>query len=324
MRLRDQLDETEVLEQEARYWVTRLVSGDATTLDAEALKGWCAQSPAHRAAFIAATRLWKDLGPAGRDLLSQGDLPAWSPPNVTRRMFLGAGGALAATAAGYAIVKPPLDLWPSLNELAADYRTATGEQRHITVAGDVSVRMNTQTSIAVSSPADATDRITLIAGEASFTTAPEMRKPLIVLAGNGRAIARKAQFDVRNVGATVCVTCFDGEVRVEQAGRTVSIGPKQEVRYDADNMGAAVAIDPGETAAWQDGFLVFRFTPLSDAVAEINRYRPGKVVLMNQALGPNLVNGRFRIQKIDDVLVWIERAFGATARSLPGGIVLLS
>lgn len=322
MRFREPIDEIEALEQEAHRWVTKLVSGDATTLDADELKRWCAQSPAHQAAFVAATRLWKDFGPAGRSL-SQDDLPAWSPPNATRRMFLGAAGTLAATVAGYAIVKPPLGLWPSLSEFGADYRTATGEQRHITIAGDVSVRMNTQTSIAVSSPADATDRITLIAGEASFMTSPKMRKPLIVLAGNGRAIASKAQFDVRNIGATVCVTCFDGEVRVEQATRTVSIGPKQEVRYDADNIGTVAQIDPSETA-WQDGFVVFRFTPLSDVITEINRYRPGKVILMNAELGPNPVNGRFRIQRIDDVLVWIERAFGATSRSLPGGIVLLS
>ena len=66
---------------------------------------------------------------------------------MSRRALLAGGGALAASVAAYAVMKPPLDLWPSFDELRADYRTATGEQRRVTVA-DVDVRLNTQTSIA--------------------------------------------------------------------------------------------------------------------------------------------------------------------------------
>jgi transmembrane sensor len=40
-------------------------------------------------------------------------------------------------------------------------------------------------------------------------------------------------------------------------------------------------------------------------------------------LGRELVNGRFRIDHIDEVLNRIEQVFDARMRSLPGGIVLL-
>jgi transmembrane sensor len=323
MTFREQHSAPGALEREAHGWVTRLVSGEATAADARALKAWRSQSLAHDQAFTAAAQRWKNFGAVGRTLLAQGRAPEWSPPQpvLSRRAALGGMGAIAAGAAAYGIVKPPLGLWPSLVELSADYRTATGEQRQVGLSDDVSVRLNTQTSISILSSEAGTDLVKLISGEAAFAaTSP---KPLVVLAGEGRMTAGRARFDVRNVGASVCVTCFDGDVRVEQGSQTAIIGSRQQLRYDLSGLKAAVAIDPAEAAAWQAGMLIFRFTPLSDVIAEINRYRRGKVILTNAALGTNPVNGRFRIQRIDEVLVWIEQAFGATARSLPGGIVLI-
>ncbi|NVO17600.1 MAG: FecR domain-containing protein [Rhodoplanes sp.] len=315
--------ENEHLEREAHWWVTRLVSGEATTDDAMALDEWCARSPDHAAAFAGATRRWKDFGPAGRTLLEEGRIPtlAPSPPTISRRFALGGAGALAASAAAYALVTPPFGLWPSLAEMAADYRTATGEQRHINLAADVSVRLNTQTSIALM-PSPEIDRVRLLSGEAGFST--QASRPLVVLAGGGRSEATRARFQVRAFGDTVTVTCLEGEIRADHGSQSAAIGPQHQLRYGPGGLGPAVGVDPAEVAAWQDGILVFRFTPLEDVIVEINRYRSGRVILVNAALGRNPVNGRFRIQRIDEVLTWIEQAFGATARFLPAGLVLVS
>ena len=43
--------EADALKRDARRWVRQLVSGEATTADAEALKRWRQQSPAHESAF---------------------------------------------------------------------------------------------------------------------------------------------------------------------------------------------------------------------------------------------------------------------------------
>ena len=56
------------LRREAIDWVHRLASGQATSEDAETLKRWRAKSPAHEAAFAAASGIWKDFGPAARNL----------------------------------------------------------------------------------------------------------------------------------------------------------------------------------------------------------------------------------------------------------------
>ncbi|MGL1493920.1 DUF4880 domain-containing protein, partial [Vibrio parahaemolyticus] len=56
------------LKRDAVGWVRHLTSGQATAADAEALRRWCAQSAEHAAAFAAASRLWRDLAPAGRNV----------------------------------------------------------------------------------------------------------------------------------------------------------------------------------------------------------------------------------------------------------------
>jgi len=60
--------EADALKRDARRWVRQLVSGEATTADAEALKRWRQQSPAHESAFTEALRVWRGLGEGGASL----------------------------------------------------------------------------------------------------------------------------------------------------------------------------------------------------------------------------------------------------------------
>jgi transmembrane sensor len=184
--------------------------------------------------------------------------------------------------------------------------------------------MNTQTSLAVPSGSSGTDHVRLIAGEASFTTGSNSARSLTVLAGNGRIVASQARFDVRVIDTVVCVTCLDGAVRIEKGAQAATIDMGRQLSYGGDGLERPVAVDLTEAVSWQDGFLIFRLTPLSAVVAEINRYRPGEVILLDRALGAHPINGRVRIDRIDDALVWIEQAVGATSHRLPGGILLLS
>jgi transmembrane sensor len=324
--------ELTVLDREAHAWVRRLTSGEATAADADEVERWCARSTAHAAAFAEATRLWTAFGPAARRLRELGtpELTGRGPapvPHVRqslvhRRMIL--GGALAASAAAVTVmVRPPLDLWPSLFELMADYRTATGEQRRIAIARGVVIAMNTQTSVAVRAPADGADHVELLAGEAAVTL-DATAAPLVLIAAAARASVSNARFDVRLNGRTGSITCLAGQVRVACGERAVTIAERQRLSYDDRGIGQIVGIDPDLASAWQDGLMIFRDAPLIEVVRELNRYRPGRIVLLNDELGRNPVNGRFRIDRTDDVLAQIRLAFGAKLTTLPGGVVLLS
>jgi transmembrane sensor len=319
------------LEHEAYGWVVRFVSGEAGPGDIEALKAWSAQSPAHAAAFDRASRVWQATGPMARRLSMArsrstasgvgGQAQSAGQARWGRRAFL--GGAAAASAAGVALAlaDPPLELWPSWSELTADYRTRPGEQRQIMLPGDVSVDMNTRTSIALRSTAKG-DRIELVSGEAMIAV-PAVSGALTVLAGNGRVIAKSARVNLRRDEQSIRVTCLAGKVQVECGGATLLLPAGQQVAYSDRGFGRSAAVDPAAVTAWQDGIVVFDATPVSKVIEEVNRYRPGRIILTNAALGRERLSARFRIANIGGIVDQIKQVFGARATLLPGGIVLL-
>jgi transmembrane sensor len=232
------------------------------------------------------------------------------------------GGALAATAV-YAMARPPLGLWPSIEELSADYRTAKGEHRNVAVAPDVAVELNTQTSVALRPAPDQT-RIELISGEALVTARLASSKPLVVLAGNGRMTALQADFNARCIDGLVSVTCLDGAVTVEQDGQAVQLRESEQVNYSRTGIQTSVVVDTAQISSWRLGLLIVRDRPLASVVDEVNRYRAGKIIITNSELGRRLVNGTFQLDKLANFVTQVEQLFGARVTSLPGGVILLS
>jgi transmembrane sensor len=329
---RDQADQPAVgldhVQREAVAWAQRLLSGEATPDDARELRRWRARSPAHAAALARAGRVWGDIGMAGDRLYHRQDVSAFRQAQMRRAIGRRAvlGGAIASAVATYAVIRPPLGMWPSLAELAGDYRTGRGEQRQVTLPHQVSVTLNTQTSIALDAHDTAVDRVELINGEAAFATSPGAGRTLAVLVAGVTATASNARFDVRHLAeaSVVRVTCLDGQVRIERAGEARQLERGEQIRCNRRGFGAVATVDPQVEAAWQRGIVIFQATPLEEVVEEINRYRPGKIVLINQALAQKPVSGRFRIDQLSDILVQLEQAFGARVRFLPGGVALLS
>jgi transmembrane sensor len=312
-------------EDEAFEWLTRLTSGEITTGELQALAHWRALSSLNEAAFVEAAKLWHSVKPAVETVARQDKAVAALSPRTQARLGRRAvlGGALAASAA-YLVVRPPLGLWPSLSELASDYRTATGQQRRVMTEGGATIELNTQTSIDVRVAAGGTERIELIAGEAAIATAAHASRSIVALAGDGRATATDATFNMRRNGSAVCVTCVSGTVVVEQRGRPVTLSQRQQVSYTDDGLGPALEVDPAGVTAWQQGILAFHDEPLGRVVDEINRYWPGRIIVANANLGKRLVTARFKLDHLDDAITQIQLVFHANVTRLPGGVVVLS
>jgi transmembrane sensor len=315
---------------QAMAWVVRLASGTATTEDAEALRRWRGENPLHRQAFAEAKLLWEALGAAAEEvaprLQASGSVvgPAAPARLIGRRALI--GGALAASAAsvGYVGSRPPFRLWPSIGELRADYRTLTGEQRQVVLSNDVSLFLNTQTSIGLGSTSPGAREIELISGETAIFANGASSESFDVVAAGGRATATIARFNMRRDSATVRVTCLDGDVTVERSEKSVTVPPGHQVTYDEKlGLHEVAPIDLAVATAWQKGQLIFRHEPLARVVEEVNRYRPGRIVLINEELGQRDVVATFHLDRIDEVVDHLSRAFGARTRSLPGGVVLL-
>jgi transmembrane sensor len=318
---------------EAQAWLLHLTSGQATPADAEAFRVWLSRSEEHERAFVEARLLWDGLGAAAKSM-RQSEAHgtrrrpirlAHGGPRMNRRAFL--GGLLAASAAAVCFLSldPPGHLWPALGELTADYRTTTGEQREVDVAPGVTVQMNTQTTINMRQTASGHVAMELVSGEAQILTDARLVHPFTVFAGAGSVrVAASSQCNVRCTGPQVQVICLGGETSLECGDEHVALQVAHEVHYDARGVGEAVAVDPQNAVAWRQRVLVFDNQPLAEVVDEINRYRPGKIVLMDKQLAARKVHARFMLNQLTDVAALIHDAYGAHVTSLPGGIVLLS
>ncbi|MEG0243256.1 DUF4880 domain-containing protein [Pseudomonas sp. WS 5412] len=290
------------LHGEARDWLVLLTSGQATVADAKALRQWCAQSPEHAQAFEQAKRLWQQLTPALTE--------AQAPRHFGRRAFL--GGALAASAA---LVMVHISVPGGFAGLGADYHTAVGEQRRVDLREGISLELNTQTRISRREQG-----IELLEGEVEVQVA----QPLTVQAGAGWLSASQARFNVRNTDLSVCVTCIEGWLAVEVQGRSVRLDSGRQLTYDAAGLGPVVTVDTDAVIAWREQVLVFNNATLDTVIDEINRYRPGMLVLLNRELGKRRVQARFSLEQLPGVALLIRDAYGAKCTELPGGVVLLS
>jgi transmembrane sensor len=318
------------LVDEALDWIVRLKTGEPTRAEVDALQHWRDQSPAHEPAFQAAARIWRHMRMAAQELAEEGQTAAARPGGarplrpLSRRAILGGSVAVAA-AAGYAMVVPPFDLWPSLHEWSADYRTAKGERRRVVLASDVWLELNTQTSVALR-PAQNETEVELISGEASVVAKlpSSSSRPFVMLAASGRVTAARADFNARCLGGVVAVACLDGVVDIELAGKSVRLQKAEQVSYSSAGFAESAPVDIAQVAAWQGGLLIFRDRPLGDVVDEVNRYRLGKIIITNEVIKRRIVNGTFQIDKLGNFVPQVQQLFGARVTSLPGGVVLLS
>ncbi len=301
----------------------RLTSGEATTADAENIKHWRAQSPEHEEAFRTAARLWKGLGAAARKSMAESaQAPvAVSRIDIKRRAFV--GGAIAAAAGAYMVVRPPLELWPSYKELMADYRTSKGEHRRVAPSPGISVELGTLTSLAVRSNSETGARMELIEGEAAIKAQRPENAPLVLTAADVQVTASQASFDMRCVGGIVSVTCLDGNVDVVANHQNATLDAGQQVLYTNAGLGTVADADVDKATSWRSGVLTFHDVPLTVVVEEVNRYRPGQIIITNDRLANRVVNATVRSDQLDTYIAQIEQLFGAKATSLTAGVLIL-
>lgn len=313
-------DVNEAVAIEARGWVRLLLSGEATREDAHALTVWRGADPRHEAAFRREGRVFRLARQAAGELRTEAATPVVRVPRaVSRRVLI--GGALAASAAG-AVFIAGRDSLSQIGAPGADFSTGKGETRRVQLADGVSVQMNTLTRIALRP--DAGDAaFQLLNGEAVVDVA-RRAAPVTIVAEGGQTRTLGGRLSFRCLGGEVRVSCLEGVAEVALGGRSVSLPVQHSLVYADGVIRAATAIDPRVEAAWREGLLIFRDRPLGDVVAEINRYRQGRIVIADPRLSARRVNGAFHTARIDQIVDQIRLAYGVRATRLPGDVVLLA
>ena len=314
----------------ATDWAVRLNGGPLSDAERRTLAAWLAASPAHAAAFDEARSAWAKmdaLRQAPGALLADGSgttPSARHPARGSRRRFSWApAGALAA---GLILAVAVGRLWlgdPHVL-LAADHRTAPGERSVVTLSDGSTVELGPASAVDLRF-GDDERRIDLLAGIAYFAPTPTdggEQRPFIVQTANGSARALGTAFMVRRVGKAVEVVVAEHDVAVtlEATARRddgVTLSPGQAVRYDETGLGEVGAVNLDHAMAWRRDRLIVGRVPLSDVVAELNRYRRGRIVIADAALASRRVSGVFDMSRPDAAVAAVVRALDIAAVSLP-------
>ncbi|WGD30703.1 FecR family protein [Ancylobacter sp. WKF20] len=298
------------LSDEAIEWLVRLHSGRATEADRAAFIHWRQRGEAHEMAAREAEAIWHGLGIAGSAVRRRERQAGRT--RVTRRLVI---GGLGLGAAGLALERSGL----IGARLFADHVTGVGERRTLTLADGSTVLMNACTALGVDL-GKSERRLTLLEGQALFTVAPDAARPFIVAAAGGATRAVGTVFDVDLRPDDVVVTVLEGRVSVARdadAQAPTLAGADQQVSYSATRLSPARPVDARMATAWRRGKLIVNQRPLAEVVAEIERYRPGTILIANPALGELEVTGVFDLAGADAILDTIEQTLPVRITRLP-------
>lgn len=320
-------DRASDVDRRAAHWVARLDGRPLDDAERAAFRDWLEADPDHRPAFEEAHSAWRSLDLLRRD---PGPLRALARPGRRKPVSrAGMAGVIMLLALGLLALRYQIgDPWIAL---AADWRTAPGQMRQVTLDDGSLVDLGPDSAIAVNFSAEAR-RVTLLAGDAFFQATPRAgaeRRPFVVEAGQGTTTALGTQFLVEGRADGARVTAVEHRIEIafdtpERGDERVVLSPGTAVEYDLSHgLGPVDAADLDEATAWRKGLLVFDSVPLEDVVRKLNRYRRGRIVIANAQLAQRKVSGVFATGDLDGVIRTITAELGASASSLPPLVTVL-
>jgi transmembrane sensor len=258
---------------------------------------WLAKSPANEIAY------WRIMGAYSRtERLSALQRPSRLPQAPRRSILTFAKHAVAGVAVAAAIGAASWHYFVSPPQQS--FRTPIGGRQILTFADGTTIELNTNTLLRAR--IDSHQRTAeLIHGEAYFKVKHDSRNPFVVTVAGHKVVDLGTEFAIRTDNAKTQVSLFTGRAELEPAegrasGRSTLLTPGDIAIAKANTVSVTrrSVADLSSTSAWRHGLLVFRYTPLRDAIAEINRYNTDKLVIADGTIANKTVYGTVPTQSI--------------------------
>lgn len=308
----------------AQDWFLLISSGSPTDDECQRFKQWLLTDLRHQQAYDELSSLWTDMDALRDDLAAQinidtsaktpsGNISASTSqsPEPTKRPALCIRNAFWASAMAACLAFLVIALPDIQTRLNADFQTAAGEQARVELADGSIAWLNTDTAIDVQFEQDQR-RILLLKGEAQFEVISNPERPFSVLARDGSATALGTVYAVRDEGDAAVVTVSEGKVNVAspipkanetKPGASVIVQRGEQVRYaQGAALGKVTKVSISRELSWRNGFITIHNQSLADALAEIDRYHPGRILLVAETSKLKPITARLSIQSLDNGL----------------------
>jgi transmembrane sensor len=317
------------IEEQAAVWTWRLDAGPLDDADSQSYEAWLRQDPRHRRAMEEFSKVWLALdglaeAKRGEKIATFTQAQRRGPRRTHRRWWFAAAASvlLAITAV----------LWLRQGSEIQTLSTAVGQQRNVTLADGSVVSLNTNT-ILETDLSRHLRQIYLRKGEAHFQVAHDRSRPFLVHAGEAVVRAVGTEFEVRlHNDQHVEVVVNEGRVEVQNtapSGRgvvlpTVRALSAGEALSTASADYAVTPVTPMQLSselAWREGAIVFDGEPLSEAIAEIERYTDARILITDAHTAALPVGGRFRTDDMQGFFDGLQAALPVAIRRTPDGLV---
>ena len=292
------------IDLEAIRWVLLMETGPLSSEEQHRLDAWIAESSRHKGALVRARAASLRLDRLGAFAGGRSVLEAVPSRHTKRRWAKRRWAIVAAAASVLGVVG--LGAWLSREQIQGawgdiEYVSNRGELKEVKLADGSAMTLNTQTEVSVRYT-HASRSIQLIRGEALFTVAHDPKRPFTVRIGEWTATALGTAFAVHlSDAATTNITVTEGVVELRRADAAGSAGLPQLTRDQEAVLHAngtmelhpASDSDIAKRLAWRNHLVVFTGEPLRQALMEMNRYAPRRIVVEDPALAERQIVGVF-------------------------------
>ncbi len=311
--------------EEAINWLLRLRNEPENVSLHAHHDAWLAASEEHRQAWARADKAWRLIGevpPAHAEEWAQKASLAQRALGFFSRPARASWGALAFGIFALFVLLPPLF------DFGADYRTAVGELRDVTLEDGSVVHLAGASAIATHFTPEERG-VTLLSGEAFFKVTPNRDRPFVVKAEGLEVTVVGTAFDIDLGAAAQKIDVQSGAVTVsygqgDQAHDT-HLGPGERLTVDRQTGdGLLKRIGPENVAAWQSGRLFVEGATVAEVVKELSRYQRGWIYIANSDLASRQVTGVYDLRHPEQALWALVGPYNGRVRQVTPFLQVLS
>ncbi|MBT1695409.1 FecR domain-containing protein [Fulvivirgaceae bacterium PWU4] len=211
--------------------------------------------------------------------------------------------------------------------------THRGEQKTVTLPDGSRIWLNAESSITYPEEFTALEtRNVQLKGEAFFEVARDEAKPFAIRSGDLITTVLGTSFNIRDYpeDQTIAVTVATGKVKIETAGdqhqQTESqlLVPGEQGLYNKQSASIAkMQVKLEKYLAWQGGTILLEGVSLKEATDILSRRYDAEFVFKNPALETCTIDGKFRNDKLENILENIRFLMGIEYRIGEGNKVII-
>jgi len=298
-RVNEAVDPDSPIGQTARAWALAVVGEDFPPERSRQFGAWLDADPLHRRAYEQAEAVVMMLGGLQAQMVVA---PARRPTARWRVPVLAAACGLLAACVALAVLALP----------GPTYETQPGQSRQIALSD------GSQVTLAPASRLRATSRwrpraLALERGEAFFVVAHQPSgQPFTVQAADALVRVVGTRFNVhRGMGSAVRVEVEQGVVQVSNRpdgqDRTVILRAGQTALADAHGLAVGALAPSSQAGGWRQGRLAYDDAPLSEVVADLNRYGRRPLAIGSPAVARLKVTAAFDVAQADRFVAELPR-----------------